>query len=469
MTPRPVTAPTPPTPDATPREDHVTQQAEHSPATGVSRLGTPATARDPRPAVELVGMSRRFAVPGGETVNAVDAVDLTVHAGEFFTLLGPSGSGKTTMLRCVAGLERPDGGEIRINGMRVAGPGTFVPPQGRAIGMVFQSYAIWPHLTVFDNVAFPLRQLPRKQRPSAERVRSLVLEALDVVGLSVQAERSSTRLSGGQQQRVAIARAIVGRPEVLLLDEPLSNLDAVLRAGMRVELRRLTKELGITALYVTHDQTEALEMSDRIAVVAGGHVLQCGSPTDIYRQPADPFVAEFVGRANRIDGTVRRMLADRPGDEPVAEVDTPLGALRVTVAEPLAAGQEVQVVVRPESLHVTRQRADDGFNYIEARVEHSSFAGAHSNVIARCPAAPGLELLAEVHHHDEVSEGDTVLFRFGPRWCTAVPRPAGAAAASGAAAAAGSAPPAGAASSAAAPAPTGSPAQTAGGAPAEGE
>jgi iron(III) transport system ATP-binding protein len=192
-------------------------------------------------AIELTNVSRMFSMPSGETVTAVDSVDLTIQAGEFFTLLGPSGSGKTTILRCVAGLERPDSGEIRINGTLVAGGNVLVPPQGRAIGMVFQSYAIWPHLSVFENVAFPLRQLPRRNRPSDEEVHRQVDDALDVVGLSAQSARSSTRLSGGQQQRVAIARAIVGRPEVLLLDEPLSNLDAVLRAGMRLELRRLTK------------------------------------------------------------------------------------------------------------------------------------------------------------------------------------------------------------------------------------
>jgi iron(III) transport system ATP-binding protein len=365
-------------------------------------------------AVTLTGLSRRYVVDSGEVVDAVAGVDLEIRPGEFFTLLGPSGSGKTTILRCVAGLERPDGGEVRIGGRLLAGPGTFVPPQDRAIGMVFQSYAIWPHLSVFDNVAFPLRELPRKRRPSAAEIERQVAEALDVVGLSVQSKRSATRLSGGQQQRVAIARAVVGRPEVLLLDEPLSNLDAVLRAGMRLELRRLTKELGITALYVTHDQTEALEMSDRIAVVDGGRVLQCGPPVEIYRAPADVFVAEFVGTANRLDGEV--VTPAEAGA--VAVVRTAIGTVRVAARQELAAGDRIHVVVRPESLHPVAARGGDDVNHVEGAVTAVSFAGAHTNVLVDCA---GFALRAEVHRHDDLKVGDRVWFRFGPDQCAAVP------------------------------------------------
>ncbi|MBB5790203.1 ABC transporter ATP-binding protein [Jiangella mangrovi] len=365
-------------------------------------------------AITLTGLSRRFVVDSGEVVDAVAGVDLDIRPGEFFTLLGPSGSGKTTILRCVAGLERPDGGEVRIGGRLLAGPGTFVPPQDRAIGMVFQSYAIWPHLSVFDNVAFPLRELPRKRRPSATEIERRVAEALDVVGLSVQSQRSATRLSGGQQQRVAIARAIVGRPEVLLLDEPLSNLDAVLRAGMRLELRRLTKELGITALYVTHDQTEALEMSDRIAVVDHGRVLQCGPPVEIYRAPANVFVAEFVGTANRLDGEVVEPAAAGA----VAVVRTAIGPVRVVARQELGAGERIHVVVRPESLHPVSGDGGDGANHVEGAVTAVSFAGAHTHVRVDCA---GVELRAEVHRHDDLSVGDRVWFRFGPEMCAAVP------------------------------------------------
>jgi len=374
---------------------------------------TMSAARKAPAAVELTNVSRLFSMPSGETVTAVDSVDLTIEAGEFFTLLGPSGSGKTTILRCVAGLERPDSGEIRINGALVAGDKVLVPPQGRAIGMVFQSYAIWPHLSVFDNVAFPLRQLPRRQRPSDEDVHRQVDEALDVVGLSAQSARSSTRLSGGQQQRVAIARAIVGRPEVLLLDEPLSNLDAVLRAGMRVELRRLTKELGMTALYVTHDQTEALTMSDRIAVVHGGRILQCASPVDIYRRPAGPFVAEFVGSANRLNGSVTT--SARAGE--LVDVQTGVGVLSVVAREDYSVADEVQVVIRPENLHLTTETETETFNYLDCTIETITFAGSHTNLVVRCN---DIELQAEIHQYDELSAGDSIRFRLGPRWCTAV-------------------------------------------------
>jgi iron(III) transport system ATP-binding protein len=227
---------------------------------------------------------------------------LEVASAEFLTLLGPSGCGKTTTLRCIAGLERPDAGEVVIDGRTVVSvdKGIFVPPDKRGIGMVFQSYALWPHLSVYGNVAYPLRM----RRTPRREIRPAVLAALGTVGLADYADRSATTLSGGQQQRVALARALVARPRVLLLDEPLSNLDARLRADLRTELRSLRTRIEATSIYVTHDQTEALTLSDRIVVMSGGRAHQLGPPPEIYGRPRTRFVADFMGFDNVLDGTV---------------------------------------------------------------------------------------------------------------------------------------------------------------------
>ena len=227
---------------------------------------------------------------------------LSVGRGEFVTLLGPSGCGKTTTLRCVAGLERPDAGEIRIGDEVVAsaGRGIYLYPEHRNIGMVFQSYAVWPHMTVFENVAYGLRV----RRIAAAEIRERTTRALELVGLDHLAERYATKLSGGQRQRVALARAIVYEPRVVLFDEPLSNLDAKLREQMRIELVRLQQEVGITSIYVTHDQAEALVMSDRVVVMDKGVIQQIDDPQTIYARPANTFVANFIGVANLMEGVV---------------------------------------------------------------------------------------------------------------------------------------------------------------------
>ncbi len=233
------------------------------------------------------------------TNRVVDTISFTVAKGEFVSLLGPSGCGKTTTLRCIAGLEEANGGEIAIGDTVVSAPetDTLVPPHQRDIGMVFQSYAVWPHMTVAQNVGFPLTI---RKAPAAE-VASRIDWALGIVGLGALRDRHPAQLSGGQQQRVALARAIVGRPRVLLFDEPLSNLDAKLRDSTRSEIRRLQKELDIAALYVTHDQAEALSMSDRVIVMEQGRIMQEGPPKDLYRLPANRFVADFVGTASFLD------------------------------------------------------------------------------------------------------------------------------------------------------------------------
>ncbi len=278
----------------------------------------------------------------------VREVSFDLPEGTFFTLLGPSGCGKTTTLRCVAGLERPDAGTIAV-GDRVlfdSASKTAVPLNERGIGMVFQSYAIWPHMTVFENIAFPLR-VAKGARPGQEEVRSLVEQALATVGLAGYGDRPATRLSGGQQQRVALARAIVHRPKLLLLDEPLSNLDAALREEMRIELRRLQQQIGVTTIYVTHDQSEALAMSDQIAVMEKGRIVQMGNPREIYFRPANVFVASFIGAANLLSGVCDGAVA--PGA--IGTVRLTDGA-RIGCLFPAGAadGQPTTVSVRPESI-----------------------------------------------------------------------------------------------------------------------
>ena len=257
--------------------------------------------------------------------------------GEFITLLGPSGCGKTTMLRMIAGFERPTQGEIAIGEQVVSSKKVFIPPEKRDIGMVFQSYAVWPHMTVFDNVAYPLRIKKLPQGEVEHRVGAL----LQVVHLGRYAQRMPGQLSGGQQQRVALARALVMNPRLLLLDEPLSNLDAKLREGMRYEIKEIQRELGITVVYVTHDQTEAMAMSDRIVVINRGVIQQVGTPQEIYRTPANQFVADFVGRVDFLRGAVRGGRIQLTGLGQSLRYDGPCTG-------------EVVVAVRPESLSLAR-------------------------------------------------------------------------------------------------------------------
>src|SRR4249919_1915512 len=269
----------------------------------------------------VAGLCTDYVSDRGQVIRAAQDVSFEVPAGKLFTLLGPSGCGKTTTLRSIAGLERPRSGEISVGGRLIysSRSNVFIPPNRRGLGMVFQSYAIWPHMTVFENTAFPLQVA--KQRPSKKQIQDRVARVLKVVALEEMAEREATKLSGGQQQRLALARALVMEPPLLLLDEPLSNLDAKLREQMRFELKRLQRDLNITAVYVTHDQVEALTMSSRIAVMNNGRVEQLGRPRDIYNSPASRFVADFIGTSNFIDATVKEktvegayLAATGPGD-----------------------------------------------------------------------------------------------------------------------------------------------------------
>ena len=261
----------------------------------------------------------------------------TFQDGEFVTLLGPSGCGKTTMLRIIAGFEKPTSGEVYIDDHLVSGGKTFVPPEKRAIGMVFQSYAVWPHMTVFDNVAYPLHI----QKQSKAKIQEAVDKVLAIVHLSQYAKRFPNQLSGGQQQRVALARALVAAPKLLLLDEPLSNLDAKLRESMRFEIKGIQKQLGITVVYVTHDQTEAMAMSDRIFLINRGVVQQCGTPEEIYNQPANQFVADFLGKVDFFKGEVKagRIVFAGMNDQSIPYDGERTG--------------KVDVAIRPENLYFT--------------------------------------------------------------------------------------------------------------------
>jgi ABC-type Fe3+/spermidine/putrescine transport system ATPase subunit len=295
--------------------------------------------------LRLTGVSKLFgAAP------AVDGASLEIHRGEVFTLLGPSGCGKTTTLRLVAGLERPDAGEIILRGRPVASAARrlFVAPHKRNLGMVFQSYAIWPHMSVFENVAYPLRLRGTPGRT----VHDKVARVLELVGLCGLEERSATLLSGGQMQRLALCRSLVYEPDLLLLDEPFSNLDAKLREQMRVELKLLQRRIGVTVLFVTHDQIEALSLSDRIAVMQRGRVEQVGAPRELYERPATAFVRDFLGQTVILRGRV----AGGGPDAVTVKLDGPLGdrlvSGRATSPAGLAPGGEAYVAIRPEDIEV---------------------------------------------------------------------------------------------------------------------
>ncbi len=316
--------------------------------------------------VELVDVTKVF----DNGVVAVDRVSLQIYQGEFFSLLGPSGCGKTTTLRMIAGFEHPTSGEVRIEGR----PMGQTPPFRRNVNTVFQNYALFPHMTVFENVAFGLKMKRVPRDEIAHRVR----EALQLVRLSGFEERYPRQLSGGQQQRVALARALVNRPRVLLLDEPLGALDLKLRKEMQLELKHLQMTVGITFIYVTHDQEEALTMSDRIAVMNAGRVLQVGSPVEIYERPASRFVADFIGETNFLVGQV---------DEIDGETATVLLSggrrLRVPIDRPLAARSEVTVAVRPEKMRILPVEAPGANGVLTGRVEEVIYIGTDTFYVVR--------------------------------------------------------------------------------------
>lgn len=358
--------------------------------------------------LEIRGLSKKFSTEAGE-LKAVDRVDLFVPQGEFFTLLGPSGCGKTTTLRCIAGLEFPDEGEISIGGSSVysSSKGTVMFPEERQVGMVFQSYAIWPHMTVFDNVAFPLRV--GRRRMARQAVEKRVEWALSLVQLEGLHDRPSTRLSGGQQQRVALARALVGEPKLLLLDEPLSNLDAKLREGMRQELRQLQQTLKLTTIYVTHDQTEALAMSDKIAVLRNGKIIQLGSPKEIYEKPADAFTISFVGSSNLLPGVIATL-----DPEGFCTVETRAGSIQCLAPTDAVVKSDVLVSIRPEDIRLHFEPPGDGKETTLWAGEIKQLVYLGECILCEVVVTNGLSLKAKVHPELDLCVSQRVYFSFNP-------------------------------------------------------
>src|SRR3954449_13122379 len=363
-----------------------------TPAQALPRTDTADDSSDSSgiPAIELVGIAKRFHSRRG-VVTAVERVDLQIAEGEFFSLLGPSGCGKTTTLRMIGGFEEPSEGQILLYGRDVVG----VPPNHRDVNMVFQSYALFPHMSVYENVAFGLK---RKGVDGGE-VNRRVSEMLDLVQLEGKSDRRPRELSGGQQQRVALARALVNRPRALLLDEPLAALDLKLRQAMQIELKRIQREVGITFIFVTHDQNEALTMSDRLVVMNAGLIEQLGAPREVYEHPRTRFVAGFIGTSNLITGTVERMdggtaVIATPADEELTAPDA--------AAVGAAVGQPLDMTVRPEKILVTKDRPTAGKCAIRGRVSEVVYLGTSTQYAVR--TYDGSDLLVFVQNAADSSD-----------------------------------------------------------------
>jgi putative spermidine/putrescine transport system ATP-binding protein len=322
----------------------------------------------PTPKLKISGLAKRY----GAFV-ALAPTDLEVAEGEFLTLLGPSGSGKTTLLSLIAGLAAPDEGRLLINGKDV----THGAPYERDIGMVFQNYALFPHMTIAENIAFPLKM----RKVDREAARKRALEALELVRLPHVAQRFPKELSGGQQQRIALARCLVYKPSIVLMDEPLGALDKKLRDQMQLEIKRIHRELGTTIVYVTHDQEEAMTMSDRICLMNHGRIEQLGTPSDLYFRPRTLFVADFLGESNLFEGTIERI----DGGEADVKLAQDGGRARATVHAPLAAGSKVRVMVRPQNMAVNAGPAD--INAVQGKVLDSMITGSLTKLYVAAPAA----------------------------------------------------------------------------------
>ncbi len=354
------------------------------------------------PLLEFIGITKRYGAH-----EALHEVDLAVETGQFVVLLGPSGSGKSTLLRCAAGIERLSDGVIRIAGTIVDDGRRHVPPERRDLAMVFQDYALWPHLTARQNVAYALRRRRLAAREAARRTTAL----LEQVGLGELAERYPGELSGGEQQRVALARALVARPQLLLFDEPLSNLDASLRDRMRIEIATLVREVGTTALYITHDQSEAFALADRIGVLERGHLVQLGTPEAIYAAPATPFVARLTGLAGELVGRV--LDATRDGMVSVIAGDI---HLRARASRSPIPGATVRVLVRPSALHIWPPQ--DGTGQTRAIIRDVAFSGRGYEHVLELPTG---ERLAGAFAETRWERGRQVTLEFDPAGCLLFP------------------------------------------------
>jgi iron(III) transport system ATP-binding protein len=343
-----------------------------------------------------------------KNVVAVNHIDLEVKQGEMLTLLGPSGCGKTTTLRCIAGLETPEEGEIVIDGKPMLSQG-FVQPSKRGIGMVFQNYAVWPHMKVYNNIVYGLKiqKIPRQS------IRERTQQVLELVGLKGLEERYPGQLSGGQQQRVALARALVGNPKVLLLDEPLSNLDAKLRERMRFEIKSLVRRMGITSVYVTHDQAEAMVISDRIAVMDSGDVVQIGTAEEIYQRPANRFVADFIGTMNFISGEVVQVLQNTDSAYVRTEFSDKMLCKTPTMAE-TTPGKKVYASIRPEDVEVFTEPPQRRENLFKGTIAHKAYLG---NLLNFFVSIDGTMIRVQIPHNMPQEEGEELYLFFNPEKC----------------------------------------------------
>ncbi len=356
-------------------------------------------------AITIASLSKSY---GGRHVQmaALQDLDLTIRDNQFITLLGPSGCGKTTTLRCIAGYVTPDVGTIHVDDRLLSSPSGVVSPEARGMGMVFQNYAVWPHKTVHENIAFGLKL----RKLSSAQVRDKVEQALVLVNLKGLEGRYPNELSGGQQQRVALARSLVVEPDILLLDEPLSNLDAKLREKMRGELKQLQRRTGITFIYVTHDQAEALALSDQIAVMHGGRLQQFGTPFEVYNKPANRVVADFMGLVNLVPGRI----LGKAGDQVEVEAD---GGFRLAVASPtaLAAGEPIDIAIRPENIALAA-----GPGALCGVVADQVFLGNICEYSVTLPGGRGLRV--QTHPLQQFAVGETVSITIDPGQCSLFPR-----------------------------------------------
>ncbi|MFF0310324.1 ABC transporter ATP-binding protein [Streptosporangium sp. NPDC004379] len=368
----------------------------------VEAVVSTASGPPPVPAIELDGVVKEY-LAHGEVVQAVKGVTLTIAEGEFFSLLGPSGCGKTTTMRMIAGFEDPSRGTVRLHGRDV----TDVPPNRRDVNMVFQSYALFPHMNVWENVAFGLR---RRKVADAEMKRR-VGEMLEIVDLGGREKRRPRELSGGQQQRVALARALVNRPSALLLDEPLGALDLKLRQAMQIELKRIQREVGITFVYVTHDQSEALTMSDRIAVMNDGLVEQLAAPREIYERPASAFVAGFIGTSNLISGTVDRV------EDGCAVLLLEDGGRVLAGEGGHRAGDAIAVTVRPEKIMISTEEPAAGLSAVRGTVAEVVYLGLYNSYAVRLPGGTEVTVFQQnaLDSTSTAERGDAVWLSWRPQ------------------------------------------------------